>query len=82
VKARQLIGNASYGPDVLKVLYQAFDEAWARLAPSCGSDPQAIEAARTQLADVILALAKDRAKPDVDELVESALVVLGQTGRD
>jgi hypothetical protein len=33
-----------------------------------------------QLAGVILALAKDRAKPDVDELVESALVVFGQTG--
>jgi hypothetical protein len=81
VKARQLIGNASYGPDVLKVLYQAFDEAWARMAPSCGDDPQAIVAARTQLADVILALAKDRAKPDADELVESALVIFGQARR-
>lgn len=34
MKARQLIGESSYGPEVLKVLYQAFDQAWAEVAPS------------------------------------------------
>lgn len=82
MKARQLIGNASYGPDALKVLYQAFDEAWAALAPAYGNDPQAIDAARTQLAMAILALARDRPKPEVEELAESALRVFGRTGRD
>jgi hypothetical protein len=30
-KARQLIGSASFGPEVLKVLFSAFDDAWAHL---------------------------------------------------
>src|SRR5262245_20581865 len=79
VKARRLIGNAAYGPDVLKVLYQAFDAAWARIAPTCGNDPQVIEAKRAQLANIILALAKDRPKPDAQELEDTALKVLGKT---
>ena len=79
VKARRLIGNAAYGPDVLKVLFEAFDGAWARIAPLYGNDPKAIESARTQLANVILALAKDRPKPDAQELRDSALKILGRT---
>jgi hypothetical protein len=38
MEARRLIGNASYGPDTLKVLFQAFDEAWTTLAPRYGDD--------------------------------------------
>ncbi len=79
MKARQLIGSATYGPDVLKVLFQAFDSTWATIAPTCGSDPQIIEATRTKLANIILALAPDRPKPDADELRDSALRILGRT---
>ena len=82
MKARRLIGSASYGPDVLKVLFEAFDGAWARIAPACGNDPRVVEAARTQLANIILALAKDRPKPDAAELRDSALKLLGQIADD
>jgi hypothetical protein len=82
VKARRLIGSAAYGPDVLKVLFEAFDTAWARIAPACGNDPQVIASKRTQLANIILALAKDRPKPDAQELRDSALRILGQTADD
>ena len=36
---------------------QALDDAWAQLAPSVGDRPEAKEAARFALADVILGLA-------------------------
>ncbi len=82
MKARRLIGNASYGPDVLKALFEAFDDAWARIAPTCGNDPQVIESTRMRLASVILALAKDRPKPDAKELRDSALRILGHQASD
>ena len=58
MKARQLIANASYDPDQVKALGTAFENAWEVLAPNVGSCPEAIEAARFALADVVLGLAK------------------------
>jgi hypothetical protein len=39
MKARQLIDGASFAPDALKAIGQAFDEAWAQIAPNFGNDP-------------------------------------------
>jgi hypothetical protein len=58
MKARQLIASGSYGPDQLKALGKAFDEAWNRIAPTVSKRRKAIEAARLKLADIILGLAK------------------------
>jgi hypothetical protein len=58
MKARQLIDNSSYGPDELRVLGEAFDDAWVRLAPTVDRRPEAIEAARLKLAGTILDLAR------------------------
>ena len=58
MKARVLIESASLGPDDLKTAFQAFDGAWAQIAVRYQS-PDAIEAARTQLATLILSLAAD-----------------------
>ena len=58
MKARILIESASLGPDDLKTAFQAFDGAWALIAARYTS-PNAIEAARMQLATLILSLAPD-----------------------
>jgi hypothetical protein len=58
MNARRLIESASYGPDELKALGKAFDDAWDRVAPTVSKRPQAIEAARLALADIMLGLAK------------------------
>jgi len=50
----QLIDNASFGPDALKVIGEAFDAAWTEIAGSFVDDPVVIEAARLQLANAIL----------------------------
>ena len=57
-KARALIGAASFDPDTLKMIGQAFDDAWASVAQSYTS-PLAIEAARLKLANIVLSLAAD-----------------------
>jgi hypothetical protein len=50
MKARQLIDGASYGPEALKAMGQAFDEAWQTIEGNFGNDPQDIEKARLRLA--------------------------------
>jgi hypothetical protein len=59
MKARELIGGMALGPEDLKVIGQAFDEAWLEIAGNFGSDPQEIEAARLKLADAFLSVAHD-----------------------
>jgi hypothetical protein len=58
MEGRQLLANASYDPHQVRALGKGFDDAWDLLAPSVSSQPEAIEAARFALADVILGLAK------------------------
>jgi len=48
--------KASYAPDRLKVLGNAFDEAWQTLARNIGEAPAEIDRARMTLANVILTL--------------------------
>jgi hypothetical protein len=57
MRARALIGGAAYPPDVLKVLYEAFDDAWAEVGPGIGPDATAVESARLSLASIVLSLA-------------------------
>jgi hypothetical protein len=75
MKARQLIQEAAYGPEKLRVLFQAFDEAWSDIAGNFGNDPSSVEAARTKLAKVILGLAHDDAT-DATRIKESAVRIM------
>jgi len=72
MKARQLVSGANYGPDVLKVICQAFDEAWNVIAPSVTNRPLGIEAARLSLASIVLSLAKEDSR-DVEPLKNEAV---------
>ena len=45
MNARHLIEGASFGPDALKALGQAFDEAWKEIAANFGNEPAEIESA-------------------------------------
>jgi hypothetical protein len=56
MRARQLITDASYGPEALKVLFQAFDNAWESIAGNFGNDPLTIDNASVMLANIILSL--------------------------
>ena len=71
MEARRLIDNASYGPEALKALSQAFEEAWAEIEGNFGCD-QSREAARVKLATALLSVASDESK-DVELLKRAAL---------
>jgi len=64
MKARNLIGNASYAPEHLKVLFTAFDQAWESIAVDVGTNPVAVEAARLKLANIILSLGDEGKDPE------------------
>jgi len=63
MKSKQPIEGASYGPEALKIVFHAFDEAWKNIAGNFGNDPTAIEAARFKLATIILSFPHDRISP-------------------
>jgi hypothetical protein len=57
-KARQLIAGATYDPNTLKAISQAFDDAWTSVAHNYAS-LLTVEAARLKLANIVLSLAAD-----------------------
>jgi hypothetical protein len=71
-KAQQLIDGASFGPDALKAIGKAFDEAWGEIASNFGADPQDVEKARLRLAKALLSVAHEDSR-DVDVLKRAAL---------
>ena len=70
-KARELFDSGAVGPEALKVIGQAFDEAWASIAGNFDESPTTVEAARLILAKAILAEAN--AHHDVETLKNAAL---------
>jgi hypothetical protein len=58
MKARSLLSGAAYGPERLKDIYKAFDDAWQAIEPLVENTPLAQEAARLRLANMILAVAQ------------------------
>jgi len=70
MNARQHIDGASYGPDVLKAIGQAFDQAWLTIAGNFGS--ATTEAARHRLAKAILSVAAEDSR-NVEALIRGAL---------
>jgi hypothetical protein len=60
VKARQALDGAAFPPDVLRVIYDAFDDAWAEVAPKVSARASAVDAARLSLATMAKAGPIDR----------------------
>ena len=72
MSAKRLIDGASFGPDTLRVIGQAFDAAWADIAGNFGGHPVQVEAARLKLANAILSMANEDSR-DAEELKRTAL---------
>jgi hypothetical protein len=81
MKARQLIDAASYGPEALAAMGQAFDEAWRAIEGNFGGDPPDIENARYRLATALLSVASEDSR-DVEILKRSALEVMALRYRE
>jgi hypothetical protein len=57
MRARRIIDGASFGPEVLKVVRQAFDETWTNIAPMFA--PGEYDDAREALALAVMTAARD-----------------------
>lgn len=80
MRARRLIDGASFGPDTLKVVGQAFDEAWAEIAGRVGTLPIEVESARLRLAEAMLSVATE-GSTDVAALKAGALQAMAMDYR-
>src|SRR6185503_21050069 len=81
MRARQLIDSASFGPEALRALGQAFDEAWREIAGNFGNDPRDIEVARLRLATAVLSVAYEDSR-DVEVLKNGALQAMAIAYRE
>lgn len=70
MKANQRKVTTSYGPEALKSMTQAFDQAWSVIAGNISGD--ASEAARLRLANALLSVASKDSR-DVEVLKRDAL---------
>jgi hypothetical protein len=57
MRAQRIIEGAAFGPEVLKVVWQAFDEAWASIADNFAPDEH--EIAREALAQSMMSATRD-----------------------
>jgi hypothetical protein len=70
---RRLLDAAPYGPEGLRVLFNAFDSAWDEIKSEVGELPDKAEASRMSLATIILDLANSGIIADADELKDVAV---------
>jgi len=70
MEARRLINGASFGPDTLKAMGKAFDQAWAQIAGNFGEAQ--VENARLRLAEAMVSIAAE-GSTDVAVLKTGAL---------
>ena len=76
MKARKLIQDAAFGPEVLVSI--AFDQAWASIEDHFrGEDDKIVEQARIRLAHAVLAEATE----DPTRLANDALAVMAMARR-
>jgi hypothetical protein len=80
MKARRLIDGATFGPETLKVMGEAFDLAWAEIAKNFGSGTTQIENARLRLAEAMISVTTEGAK-DVAALKAGALQAMAMDYR-
>jgi len=72
LRARQLINGASFGPDALRTIWQAFDAAWSEIAGNFGDDQAELDDARYRLATALLSVASKDSR-NVEVLKRAAL---------
>ena len=80
MKARRLIDGATFGPEALKAMGEAFDQAWTEIAGNFGESPSEIESARLRLAEAMLSVATE-GSTDIATLKADALQAMARDYR-
>jgi hypothetical protein len=79
MKARRLIESSAYGPETLRALYTALDDAWTEIAHHFAENDHAH--ARMRLAHALLAVAREDSR-DPKQLKNDALQVMALSYRE
>ena len=72
---RQLIDDASLGPEASRAIKDAFDAAWREISCNFSSHPITVRVVRRRLAEALLSIATDN-KRDVEALKRGALEMM------
>jgi hypothetical protein len=59
MRVAKILAGCTYGPETLKVIGKAFDDAWAAIADHFAGDAPRAEAARERLAHAVLIAARE-----------------------
>jgi len=59
MRAAKILAGCTYGPETVKTIGKAFDDAWANMAEHFAGDAKRAEAARERLAHAVLIAAKE-----------------------
>lgn len=76
MKGRSKIAATSLDPEKLSAAHEAFDQAWAQIGRDVGADPDAIEAASTRLAEIVLRMVREGDADSVAEMIDVAVDVM------
>jgi len=79
MRARRLIDTASYDQEAVKVMGEAFDQAWRDIAGNFGTGGDR-DAARLKLANALLSVANNDCR-DVLGLKRAALIAMARSYR-
>jgi hypothetical protein len=79
MKARKLLENAALGPDQLKTVYRAFDQAWEAVKQDYAANPQSTEVGRLRLANAVLTAYRS-GMTDADAIKVTALQLMQRWG--
>jgi len=77
MRARALVDGAVFGAETVKAMGAAFDQAWARMAPTFGNIPQEVETARLRLAEAMLSVATE-GNTDIADLKVRAIAAMAK----
>jgi hypothetical protein len=81
MRAAKILAGCTYGPETLKTIGKAFDDAWANIAEHFAGDASRAEAARERLAHAVLVAAtEDSRDPEPIKTMALQIMVLSYRG--
>jgi predicted negative regulator of RcsB-dependent stress response len=81
MRVAKILAGCAYGPETLKIIGKAFDDAWASIADDFAGDAQRADAARERLAHaVLIAAAEDSRDPEPIKTLALQIMALSYRG--
>jgi hypothetical protein len=81
MRAAKILAGCTYGPETLKIIGKAFDDAWASIADHFAGDAQRADAARERLAHaVLIAATEDSRDPEPIKTLALQIMALSYRG--